>query len=69
MSELKWWGVVTEQHQLSQVFSMRGLADSAKLGRQDGETCRVVPVKITVDLTPPPPPPPVRKGLFGRRRK
>ncbi len=57
-----WWGVLNEQGRLSQLFSMRGLAESAMGERGDRERCRVVSAEVHIDLTPPPPLPPPKRG-------
>ena len=57
-----WWGVLDAQGQLSQLYSMRGLAVSALGQRQDRDGCRVVSAKVEIDLTPPKPEPPKKRG-------
>jgi len=63
---LTWWGVVNPQGQLSEVYSMRGLAESAIGGRGDGKACWLVSVRLEADLTRPKPALPPPKG---RRKK
>lgn len=48
-----WWGVVNPQGQLSQLFSMRGLAESALGERHDRDDCRLVSAAVTLDVVPP----------------
>jgi hypothetical protein len=63
---LTWWGVVNPQGHLSEVYAMRGLAESAIGGRGDGQACWLVSVRLEVDLTRPTPALPPPKG---RRKK
>ncbi len=64
-----WAGIINGAGQLSEVLSSSGMAQACMSNRGDRAECRLVAVKITVDLDPPAPEPPAKKGLFGRRRK
>lgn len=57
-----WWGVLNPAGQLSQLYSMRGLAESALGERQDRDGCRVVSAQVAVDLTPLKPEAPKKRG-------
>ena len=64
-----WWGIVNAAGQLSQVAPSQGMAGQVLGTRGDHAECRLVPLKILVDLEPPKPEPPAKKGLFGRKKK
>jgi hypothetical protein len=48
MAPQTWWGVLNPQGQLSQLFSMRGLAESALGERHDRDDCRLVSAEVTI---------------------
>lgn len=63
-----WWGVADQYGALSQLFSMRGLAECALGERGDREACRLI--KATVILQEVVKEPEPTKGrLFGRKAK